>query len=373
MIYILIAVLLLVGIIRYDFKGKASERYYWVVCAVMIMVEGLSYRIGSDTPSYMYNFNLYPKINALSLQYILDSVMEPLWIILNSLCKSIVNDYAFLHTIIAIIFNGSVFYFFKDTKFPYTAILLLFLICWFNWAFEAIRESLSFSFFLIGMKKLMDGKPVWKYYLWVIPSLLLHRFAFLIVLSPPLFKILKTNISAILSLVVLLIIFLFFLQNINGLFILNDLYEAKLGYVSNYEGFGLSINLVLTCVVLPTILAIICNKKDKFMFSMMIMTIFYGILRTALPATERVYMYCVPLIIVVAIENLSLRGHINFKKLLAMGLLTIFVVGKTFFIVHPYEGDSNSKVNCFYFPYYSIITHNTDPNREAHIYEQRGL
>ncbi|MDR6733829.1 EpsG family protein [Sphingobacterium sp. 2149] len=170
-------------------SNKAGRNlWYCITYVFFVCISGFRYKVGGDSLEYFNSFaNQIPTLKDLTIDHFFTIRYEPFWIILNSICKTILNDFAILQLIHAIWINLVIFRFFKkNTKFLFTAILIYWLFFYFYFNMEILRESVAISFFLLAYPYLSSKKWV-KYYLLVICAIMFHTSAsFLIVL--PLFR-----------------------------------------------------------------------------------------------------------------------------------------------------------------------------------------
>jgi hypothetical protein len=97
MIYLAVFILVLILAYLYDFKnyGKNAGFWYKFLMLIFIAVSGFRYKVGGDTLAYFDFFEEYPFISELKNYDFIYSKWDPFWVILSSISKSIVNDFAF--------------------------------------------------------------------------------------------------------------------------------------------------------------------------------------------------------------------------------------------------------------------------------------
>ena len=234
MLYLSIAIYLIFLSLRYDFSAKPSENirilHRWLALTILVLLSGLRYRLAPDTVAYMAQFqNDVVPLGDLSLNYLSDARYQPLWVLLTAICKSF-DSFILLQISVALIFNGSVFYFLRRvTKRFFTAILFFYFTCYFYFNMEIMREAMAVAMLLIAVVRYHDGR-VLSFWFWLIISALFHKFALFIALAVPL--ILTTHISNTLKIVVPSIIVLILTNVVN-----------PLEYIGNLGGFMNDLNL----------------------------------------------------------------------------------------------------------------------------------
>ena len=107
MIYLAVTIFLLLLLYQYDIKGsqKNRDRWYHVALIVLVVLAGLRYRLGIDTPMYIdeYYYNI-PDISHIKLEDF--SIGNyPLWTLLNSLGRTIGVKYFVIQLIEAAFVN----------------------------------------------------------------------------------------------------------------------------------------------------------------------------------------------------------------------------------------------------------------------------
>lgn len=227
----------LYGAIQYDIKGKKSSKE--CICFVflyiyLVLLIGLRYEVGGDTLNYMGDFELRKDLSEWSYEYD-DNGFQPLYTLLCAIAKSISSEFYVFQIIHAIIFNGLLFCFIhRNVKYKYTALLLSFLIYYFYFSTEILRESLAVMVFLFNYKNLQESKWV-RYYIGVGLSCLLHVSAIFLLLLPFLKWVRFERIY-----IVSLIIILFVMLQLHDIFSLFGNVSPLKGKISSYEstGFG---------------------------------------------------------------------------------------------------------------------------------------
>ena len=129
---------------------------YWFACILLILVAALRYRIGFDIINYMESFEspFYPRLSDFSFSG--DYGNDILWVFINAIGKSSPWGFYTVQFIQAAIVNIAVFWFIKrHSPKQFFAILLFFLFQWWNYCFEAMRESIAIAFYLFALDALI--------------------------------------------------------------------------------------------------------------------------------------------------------------------------------------------------------------------------
>ena len=128
MIYLFLSIVILTLVVTYDLKKLKAGRdlWYWTIFIFFVCVAGLRYKVGGDSLEYYNSFTgQIPTLNDLSRDHFFSIRYEPFWIILNSVCKTIINDFALFQFVHAFWINFVIFKFFKNnTQYRFTAILV---------------------------------------------------------------------------------------------------------------------------------------------------------------------------------------------------------------------------------------------------------
>jgi hypothetical protein len=167
-------------------KVKVSEStknfFYYSSLFVLIALAGLRYKVGGDSFAYLLDFE---KIPFLDFNYNFSkTTYEPLWSLLLSFCKSVVNNFVFFQIVHAIFINSVVFWFIKKyTPYRFTAILFYYISLYLYFNTEILRESLAICCFLLAYPYFTKEKWI-KYYLLAIVAIGFHYSALILLIAP---------------------------------------------------------------------------------------------------------------------------------------------------------------------------------------------
>lgn len=377
---IYIAIFLYLITITYIYDYRNDRRYlklnYVISCIILIAVAGLRYRIGYDTNNYMDSFE-----SAIPLSEIIDGRKfkgDPLWVYINGLAKEIYNDFFVVQIIQAIIVNGAVFWFIRrHSPKPFLAVLLYFLLLWWNLCFEAMREAIAVAFFLFALDGLLLNKGFITYYLRVWPALLAHSFGF-VTLIFPFIKFLKVKKYAIIYLIGIVILSYFVKDYLNNLSVVfemtSDMASDKATKYLESDTYGesnLSISGIISMFVggiLPCI-PIIVSLKNKTILGktnlipFVFIYICIVILRIQIPIFFRFLNYFELLVIVAFTQALYLERK-KIKAQLAYITMGLMVLVRMYSLT---AYDVGTKVRAYhrYVPYNSIFQRNYNKESET--------
>lgn len=389
MLYLFIILYLIVLIYFFDcnkIKSRYKNVHYNLILIILVLVSGLRYRMAPDSVAYMDNFRyLTVPLSELTLQSFTESRYQPFWILINSFCKSI-GSYVLLQILCALILNVCVFHFFKKTTTKiFTCILFYFLVDYFYFNMEIVRESLAIGVFLLAMIK-YNEKKMFKTYFLILIAFLFHHFAAILFLVP---FFLTNKISLKYKLIFLTSIILFLFSFGSPLLIIES-YLVKFSAldVSVYDLTDFNISLfgyIYTSLkIIPVIVVIFVYRKKEIpnvyfnrnlLYLLSLLYVFIMIIRiTTIPFIERFSNYFIFFVILLLtgamfdIIDKQVIKPLRFCSILITSILCLL------FQVFPYlERNPMFGVPLYkrYYPYYSVFSEKTDPEREL-ITEMEG-
>lgn len=190
-VYLIFIMLAAYCSLRYDSITEPNahkEHRYWLLCAILIAIEGFSYGLGGDKFVYMESFETLPIDlpiqETIYFEFLLQGYM-PLWTILNVVVKRATDSFYVLQFVQATIVNITFCYIgCKYTK-RYFLFLLLYFLCgkFFLFNTEVMREALAIAIMMIGIERYYK-KDYISYVLCFILGFLFHLSASLMLLFP---------------------------------------------------------------------------------------------------------------------------------------------------------------------------------------------
>lgn len=359
-------------------RGKIRYRdlNYMLSCIVLICVAGFRYRIGYDTINYMESFNspYYPTLS--DFRFGTDYGGDIFWVMLNSLAKSIGGGFYTVQFLQAGIVNVIVFWFIRrHSPKPFLGILLFFLFQWWNYCFEAMRESIAIAFYLFGLDALISENSLKKYYLRVWPACFFHTFGF-VTLIFPLIRYIKVNrylpfvclgfavigftVSDIMnSLVDSLVGLDSMAANKATKYIESDIYgESTLSLVGI---ISLIVSRIVPLIALIYVLHKSNEPKMEVFIPYLLCYIFVVFLRIQMPIFFRFYNYFEIMLIVaitqaVAIQKTNANRNLRF---ISIALVFMMIILRGYELTEPDGYEAYKR----YMPYNSIFTE--DYNEES--------
>lgn len=235
MIYLFVLFLLLCLSFRYDICGKAKYRDQWyiVILIIFILIAGLRYRIGIDTPRYMFSFyHVYPTVSKFSFEdYYIGK--DPFYVLTNSVVRSLGGRFYIVQLIEAAFVNILVLnYIKKHSEYIFTCAFFYFLLSYTGIMMEAMRAGFSIAICLYANDYLKEKKWVKGYLLLLIATMFHAQTLALYVL--PLFFFLRFNKRGILILFIAYIGGIILQQSLGDYVFLLEGNEHLEGKVSTY-------------------------------------------------------------------------------------------------------------------------------------------
>lgn len=384
-LYLSVLFILLLCISLYDIRGqKQYQKFVFrLILLILILISGLSYRLGGDGIIYVKEYKQYGDITDLSFSYLMSfRGRMPGWVFLCTLCKSITISHWLFKLVHAIILNFAYFSLLKkNAKYVFTGLLFYYVLLYFNQNFLFLRESLAVSFFFFSLPSFFCGKWL-KYYLFVIIALSFHEGAtFLLFL--PLIKIIGLNKISFFIYLFLGILFIRFASDVLELLIgvqVDGEVQAKISHYNSeldtqYQFTYWGNSLLNIFFPLLIIYYYYKNKIDiSYLYPSVIGIILY-VMSLVVPIFYRLTNYCLIFnYILIADFIISRLLSMKIDKWLQLALTYIFLIiflcfkGRMYFLN---SGASNIPAYVQFYPYASVFEKYEDPTRER-LYRIRG-
>lgn len=383
-VYLILLIYLLFLFFRYDVCSDSRYRNinYWFACLLFILVAGLRYRIGFDTINYMQSFEspFYPKLS--DFNFGADYGNDILWVFINSIGKSLPFGFYTVQFIQAAIVNITVFWFIRrHSPKPFFGILLFFLFQWWNYCFEAMRESIAISFYLFALDALISKNSLKHYYLRVWPAIFAHTFGFVTLLFP-LIKHLKINKYLPIVFAVFLVVLFSVSDLVNtlveGMAVMENAASAKATKYIESDIYGEStlslagmVSLFISRIVpIAYIIFVLHRNKDPktdVFIPYLICYILVVLLRMEMPIFFRFYNYFEVMMIIGMSQAITV--HTNFKEYnitaLTWVMILFMILIRGYELTKP-ETDSTYDYKTYnrYIPYNSVFTEDYNEQSE---------
>ena len=251
MIYLTVLLLLLWLSIYYDINGgkaivvmkeKKANRIIWyrLMLVVFILIAGLRWRVGIDTPVYLYSFyHDCPTLEKFSFfDYHLGE--DPLWLFLNSVVKTLGGRFFYVQLIHATFINILIFSFIKKySDYWFTSLFFYAITCYTTYNMEIMRGSISIVICLFAYDNILGKKWLKGYFLLFI-ALMFHAQT-LVMFALPFFFFLRFNKVGILACIVSLFLGMVIMSVFSDFIFLLDAGESierKVSVYSNSDLYG---------------------------------------------------------------------------------------------------------------------------------------
>lgn len=373
MIYIIPLILIIISILRFDFNNRKQEgrNTYNFILVILVLIAGLQYRVGSDTPVYMLEFDLSKWSDFRDISIVQLGLRQIGWVILLNVVKSVFHEFFVLQIILAVFLNYSFGKFFwKHTSKPFSALLIYFFALYLDLSFNVFRQGVSIGCFLLSYDYFVDKKWT-KYYVLNSCGLLFHSSA-VILLFVPLFSFLSKERKYLLAFILIMlvsgnIIFNSLSSYLNAL-AMNDNLTSYL----NSNTYGLSETSFYVAFLSSFIKLLILFYFWKFklfnykLIPFLCLFCLFATLASKILICGRFMKFFMPFVIIYEIElvyNIVYRymGHIQKIVLIILLMFPLFNPIRQLIQVNPVFNAPNYYQ---YYPYNSIIDKNIPKERK---------
>lgn len=379
MVYLVIFILLIIGIFKYDFNNKGMFGsnilgYYYVLVAFLILISGLAYRMGDDGIVYELEYKQYKSIWDIDLRYLTSFPgRQPGWVLLSTLCKTLSDSYWLFKLVHALIVNLVVAIYIKRlTKYIFTGLLFYSILLFFDFNFGALRQSVAVAFFLISLNFYQKRKWTY-YYLISIVAFLFHDSSVILFLLPILRYLDLGNKYTLLFFVLLGGIIYYASDILNMILVFSseqELFDRMDFYADRIDADNISIsllNLVLNAVV-PVFAYKRLKTKQNILFPEFVFVyIFFYVLSMFTPIVYRLYLFFGLFYILLWLEFIVYIAKRICKAqfTLALVCLIMAVIFCGFRKRLWFDNLNGIPRYAYIYPYSSVITEEKYPQRET--------
>ena len=184
MIYLIIFIYLFYLSIKYDVLGGKQYKmtHFYVVLILLILISGFRYRLGTDTYGYMNEFHEYHNLFLLKIEDFSIWRYQPLWILLNSLAKTI-GGFVLVQFFISILHIWLLGLVLKklSPSLLFSSLLLYYMFDYTTFNMEVMREAVSVSYFLMALLALDKGRIMYMF-IYIAIAFLFHAYSLLVFL-----------------------------------------------------------------------------------------------------------------------------------------------------------------------------------------------
>lgn len=236
MIYFVVLFLLLILTIRYDINGKTKYRDQWynAVLIILILIAGLRFRLGEDTINYLYAFyHETPGLFDIDNNVFLSSGDPPLWILLNSIVKTLGGRFFVVQIIQAtLLITLMLIYFKKHSSYPFACVTLFFLWRYQLYSMVVMKAAIALSVILFANDFFLEKKHI-KGFLLILIATGFHQTSLLLIITP-FFLFLRFNVIGLFLLVCTFFIGAFLQSMLGDVFTLFEIAEGTSNKLDNY-------------------------------------------------------------------------------------------------------------------------------------------
>lgn len=166
MLFIVISILLLLLALYHDLirrgKSKNYMRIYNFIYVFLALLMAFRYGVGIDTPRYMLLYDLIPNLLHLGLDDFNIYRAQPLYIFINSVCKTIYDNFVTLQLLQAALFFHSFYLISKKLDLRKFYLLLCFFCYDYIHVQSALRECFGLAFCFYALYFYLEKK--WLHY-----------------------------------------------------------------------------------------------------------------------------------------------------------------------------------------------------------------
>lgn len=380
MIYLVLFFILICLVIRYDINGKTEYKNtcYLCVLALLILLSGLRYRLGIDTTYYLYSYyHERPMLHEITIED-LNFGKDPLFMLINSIVKTIGGKFYIVQLIHAAIVNSLIFlYFRRYSECLFTCVLLYFVTIFLVLNMEEMRASISIAISLFANDFIIKRKWLKGLMLYGV-CCLCHASSIFLLIFIPIISFIRFNFKGLLILFSLALIGIiamqFLIDNFQQVIDLDEVVDNKIGFYLSDDEY--TVGTVNVFGYISTILGLIYpmaylfylknHEKSSSLLAVepfLMLFFLFSILSLQIPIIYRfVRFYSIYNILFVSSFFIYLLQK---QSILSKGIqsLRVFIIMLPF-IYSIIKGYSDVKTYARYFPYASVIDMETNDQRE---------
>lgn len=374
MIYILILMLLALFALLYDVLNLREGRSisYWGAYLILVCLAGFRFKVGGDTYNYMFTHEFLPDVSHLFITEVGIAKLQPLWLLLSAVSKSIGEEFFILQIIHAIFVNAVFFRFIQqNSTYRHTGVLFYSFSLYPYFNFEILRESLAIACFLIAFN--YYSRNQWsKYYAIVTISFLFHISAIILFILP-----LVKSISIKKRYIPIIFFATAAINPITTQVLSSPIISSLIGFLSGYTENSYTLRGLISIFVfflfIPLTISFIGQNILK------IYTPYASLINSGLIFLSLIPLFYIffrfynyfSIFFVLLASNIciTIAKKQSIKKIAAATLPVIFTVF-FFLFTFRYFGDTSDLAQGtrwynYWHPYYSIFNPEIDSNRES--------
>lgn len=374
MIYFVVLFLLMFFAFIYDFGNAKSCKkiVYYGILIGLICLSGFRYRVGGDTLMYMLVYPQMPALTDLGNYGSAYIKLQPLWVLLISITKSITEEFYMLQFFHAIIINTLIFSFIKaNTKYVFTAILLYYIGYYAYFNFEILRESIAVAIFLYSIK-FLQNKKWFLYFSLSLVAFLFHFSAIILFIFPFIINLKFRLFRAPLIFIIGILFGAIFTRLVGSVNIIGGFVSSMKAYVEYTATFFGLVSIFILYILYPTVIYKLSSsflKINSNLYRLLNIYIFIGATTAFFYIFFRFLNYLTPILFIFLTE--IIHGFYRKRYFRSIRLPIATIVFLIFVVTHTnrYFKDTSrhlasSRWYSHWYPYYTIFDKKVDMARE---------
>lgn len=325
--YVYIAIALLCIYIEHQNLSEKQRRWNLglSLLPVFILMAFKGHTVGSDTPNYLYQFEI---INDDKLYNELYERIEPGYDLLQKILHAITTDPIILLTTVALITCISCYYFFRDNcKYSCTSLYFFMALGYFPFIMSGLRQTIAMSICMLAYRYVKE-KKLYKFLLLIIIAMTFHKSAIFFV---PVFYLAHQQLKGkkIVALFAVILISFFFADKI--LMVAEDIVGYSYGVEQTRNGqlfFFIVLGITIWAIKKRKKL-VNCGNDIKYQLNTNFLSLAMWTIRLVSRTAERVALYFMPSTAIVLTETIESLD--NSKK---TAFRLAFLLVATYLLVH---------------------------------------
>lgn len=243
MIYFFLFAYLFYLVIKYDVLGGKRHKcfHFYAIIILLILVSGFRYRLGTDTYTYINEFESYNDLSHFSMDDLYRFRYTPIWVLLNTVGKTF-GSFVFVQFVVCTLHIGLLGKVLRRLcpSLLFSSFLFYYLFDYFVFNMEIMRESVAISFFLMALLAMDKGKK-FLVCVYVIFAFMFHAYSLLVfVLFLLWYKVLRQRTLLSSAVVVCLAVVCIINKSLLTDLLINSVIGTDTIYTNSIIGYTLS-------------------------------------------------------------------------------------------------------------------------------------
>lgn len=383
--YIILILLLIYGIVKYDIKSKKNVKYEYLVLFILFFLSAFQYHIGADIFSYEYEYIQGYSINDINDLYShIDNRRQPAWVLLICFLRFFSDDFLLFKIIQALFINYSIYRLIKHMQLPiYMTLLMYFLFIYPNLNFNTLRQSFAVALFAYAIPYLESKKWI-PYYICCFLAFMFHNSAIVLFVLPfsTLIKTITIKHVLLVTIFMVALYLIFMVTNANSILITllgtlnlgDNMTELGIAYLENDKYFRTR-GFVMLGHIIVWLIPISYYIKNNiglekysflhnplFKFLCLISVVFY-FLDSYVPIFYRFNLYLI--LIYYGYASCMIIEHLKHPKkyLISAILIMLYIISPSMSYFRESSVSGNRLIDQYY-PWHSVYSKETEAERE---------